>query len=93
MAFYIGNFNVKIIERYYFNFCMKISLLFLFLRIIYREEGVLRKATARQCVARTPDRYAVKYLQDELMIVIDIFLKEEKFAQIKDIYQQMYMPI
>jgi len=25
-------------------------------RIIYREEGVLRKATARQCVARTPDR-------------------------------------
>lgn len=25
-------------------------------RIIYREEGVLRKATARQCVARTPER-------------------------------------
>jgi hypothetical protein len=25
-------------------------------RIIYREDGVLRKATARQCVGRTPDR-------------------------------------
>lgn len=30
-------------------------------RIIFREEGVLRKAMARQCVSRTPDRSGVEW--------------------------------
>jgi len=30
-------------------------------RIIYREDGLLRKATARQCVSRTPDRSGTEW--------------------------------
>ncbi len=29
------------------------------IRIVFREEGQLRKAMARQCVTRTPDRYKI----------------------------------